>query len=141
MCNSVSRVPCPLNGRCAAQDEVTSLKSKLEECKTQLQSNEQMIRWLNNQVRQEKDAQHSSLCELHMLLAMCHHLACSSIPVPDLCKEDELHCMTKQTPTQTKFHMARETHAPCHSAFRTWHIPCDKWFVEHASRSFSKQQH
>ena len=32
------------------QDEISSLKSKLEECKTQLQSNEQMIRWLNNQV-------------------------------------------------------------------------------------------
>ena len=32
------------------QDEIGSLKSKLEECKTQLQSNEQMIRWLNNQV-------------------------------------------------------------------------------------------
>ena len=32
------------------QDEISSLKSKLEECKGQLQSNEQMIRWLNNQV-------------------------------------------------------------------------------------------
>lgn len=34
----------------SVQDEISSLKSKLEECKTQLQSNEQMIRWLNNQV-------------------------------------------------------------------------------------------
>lgn len=35
---------------CYAQDEVSSLKGKLDECKAQLQSNEQMIRWLNNQV-------------------------------------------------------------------------------------------
>ncbi|DBA71002.1 TPA: hypothetical protein ACH3X2_011436 [Trebouxia sp. C0005] len=36
----------------ALKDEISSLKSKLEECKTQLQSNEQMIRWLNNQVNE-----------------------------------------------------------------------------------------
>ncbi|KAL3143105.1 hypothetical protein ABBQ38_003378 [Trebouxia sp. C0009 RCD-2024] len=36
----------------ALKDEITSLKSKLEECKGQLQSNEQMIRWLNNQVNE-----------------------------------------------------------------------------------------
>ena len=40
---------CPDTAVCA-QDEVSSLKGKLEECKAQLQSNEQMIRWLNNQV-------------------------------------------------------------------------------------------
>lgn len=40
-----SRLVCALT-----QDEINSLKSKLEECKGQLQSNEQMIRWLNNQV-------------------------------------------------------------------------------------------
>ncbi|KAL3138442.1 hypothetical protein ABBQ32_006233 [Trebouxia sp. C0010 RCD-2024] len=36
----------------ALKDEINSLKSKLEECKGQLQSNEQMIRWLNNQVNE-----------------------------------------------------------------------------------------
>lgn len=36
----------------ALKDEICNLKSKLEDCKGQLQSNEQMIRWLNNQVNE-----------------------------------------------------------------------------------------
>lgn len=35
---------------CVAQEDKENLRSKLEESKQQLQGNEQMIRWLNNQV-------------------------------------------------------------------------------------------
>jgi hypothetical protein len=51
------------------QDEISSLKSKLEECKTQLQSNEQMIRWLNNQVACR--ALCMTFCLLCCLSSMC----------------------------------------------------------------------
>ena len=36
----------------AAQEENRTLRGKLEECARQLQGNEQMIRWLNNQVNE-----------------------------------------------------------------------------------------
>ena len=36
----------------AAQEENRALRGKLEDCARQLQSNEQMIRWLNNQVNE-----------------------------------------------------------------------------------------
>ena len=63
------------------QDEISSLKSKLEECKGQLQSNEQMIRWLNNQVlfccSQSLQAhhQHCIMCIASMLQRYCLHVA------------------------------------------------------------------
>lgn len=37
-------------GMFCLQAEVEDLRGKLEDSKTQLQGNEQMIRWLNNQV-------------------------------------------------------------------------------------------
>ena len=40
------------------QEENAALRGKLEECSQQLQSNEQMIRWLNNQVRFYLDLLH-----------------------------------------------------------------------------------
>ena len=41
-----------LSRRCAsAQAEATDLRKQMEELRTQLQRNEEMVRWLNNQVR------------------------------------------------------------------------------------------
>ena len=55
---NVSPVADAVCARCCfiVQDEAASLKSKLEDSRKQLQGNEQMIRWLNNQVCPAPDA-------------------------------------------------------------------------------------
>ena len=58
----------------ARQDENKALRSKLEECTKQLQSNGQMIRWLNDQVYTAPSPwPNTEICGLHTrALGMCH---------------------------------------------------------------------
>ena len=65
------------------QDEISSLKSKLEECKGQLQSNEQMIRWLNNQV---PTCSQRARCSIHDNAPFVLQAGCRTMFMPAFCR-------------------------------------------------------